>query len=141
MLLPRTPRADLYGGELSFTMKVDPVNQNYFTIKLWGSDANAENALILKCENFEIGTRHGEAADLFVNHGGVWFPNRFWYRTATLPMKLTRGKTSVKLTLRSAGRIYDYSGPPQPYIPNYRHLMQSPSWQIYRVYTHVGWLA
>jgi len=139
VLLPRAPQADMYGGELTFTMKVDPVNQNYFTIKLWGSDPNGENALILYCENFEIGTRHGEAAaDLFVNHGGVWLPNRFWYRTATLPLKLTRGKTSVSLTVRSAGRIYDYAGPHAPYIPNYQHLMQSPSWQIYRVYTHVG---
>jgi len=135
-LLPRTPVPDMYGGELDFTMKVDPVNQNYFTIKLWGSDSN-ENALILNCENFEIGTRHGSsAADIFVNHGGVWFPNRFWYRTVYLPLKLTQGKQTVAIKLRSAGKIYDYNK--KAYTPDYQYLMKTPSWQIYQVYTHVG---
>jgi len=135
-LLPRTPVADMYGGELDFTMKVDPVNQNYFTIKLWGSDTN-ENALILNCENFEIGKRHGSsAADIFVNHGGIWFPNRFWYRTVYLPLKLTQGKQTVAIKLRSAGKIYDYNK--RAYTPDYQYLIKTPSWQIYQVYTHVG---
>jgi len=140
VLNPRTPEADMYGGELNFTMKVDPVNQNYFTAKLWGADSSADGALILNCEGFEIGTRHGNAAaDIFVNHGGPWFPNRFWYRTATLPLKLTQGKTRVQIKLRSAGKIYDYNNKPgKSYIPDYQHLMKEPSWGIYRVYTHVG---
>jgi len=139
-LLPRTPNGDMYGGQIDFTMKVDPVNQNYFTVKLWGSDACDDGAIILNCEGYEIGKRHGNsAADLFVNHGGGWFPNRFWYRTAALPLKLTQGKTSVHITLRSAGKIYDYNNKPgKSYIPDYQHLMHTPSWQMYRVYTHVG---
>jgi hypothetical protein len=140
VLLPRTPNADMYGGELDFTMKVDPVNQNYFTVKLWGSDSCDDGAVILNCDGFEIGKRHGNsAADLFVNHGGPWFPNRFWYRTAALPLKLTQGKTSVQIKLRSAGKIYDYNNKPgKSYIPDYQHLMNTPSWQLYRAYTHVG---
>jgi hypothetical protein len=40
---------------------------------------------------------------------------------------------------RSAGKIYDYNNKPgKSYIPDYQHLMREPSWQIYRVYTHVG---
>ena len=35
-LLPRTPNPDIYGGETSFTMAVDPVKQNYITVKMWG---------------------------------------------------------------------------------------------------------
>jgi hypothetical protein len=135
-LLPRLPIPDMYGGELNFTMKVDPVAQNYFTIKLWGSDAN-ENALILNCENFEVGKRHAQsAADIFVNHGGVWFPNRFWYRTVFLPLQLTKGKQFVTIKLRSAGKIDDYNH--RAYTPNYQQLMKTPSWQIYEAYTHLG---
>jgi hypothetical protein len=140
VLLPRTPAADMYGGELNFTMKVDPVNQNYFTVKFWGSDTSDDGSVILNCEGFEIGKRHGNsAADLFANHGGPWFPGRFWYRTATLPLKLTQGKTSVQIKLRSAGKIYDYNNKHgKTYIPDYQHLMGNPSWQLYRAYTHVG---
>jgi hypothetical protein len=139
-LLPRTPNGDMYGGELNFTMKVDPANQNYFTIKLWGSDSSDDGSLILNCDGFEIGKRHGNsAADLFVNHGGPWFPNRFWYRTVFLPLKLTQGKQTVEIKLRSSGKIYDYNNQRgKSYIPDYQHLMKNPSWQIYRVYTHVG---
>jgi hypothetical protein len=139
-LLPRTPNGDMYGGELNFTMKIDPANQNYFTVKLWGSDFCDDGAIILNCDGFEIGKRHGNAAaDLFVNHGGPWFPNRFWYRTVFLPLKLTQGKQTVAIKLRSAGKIYDYNNKPGvTYIPGYQHLMKDPSWQIYRVYTHVG---
>ena len=140
VILPRTPNGDIYGGELNFSMKVDPVNQNYFTVKLWGSDSCEDGAIILNCDGFEIGKRHGNsAADLFVNHGGSWFPNRFWYRTVYLPLKLTKGKQTVAIKLRSAGKIYDYANQPgKSYIPDYQHLMHTPSWQIYRVYTHIG---
>ena len=135
-LLPRSPLSDMYGGELNFKLKVDPVNQNFFTMKLWGSDAS-ESELILNCENHEIGRRHGNSsADLFVHHGGAWLPGRFWYRTATLPLKLTKGKTTVAIKIRSAGKIYDYNN--KAYTPNYQYLMKTPSWQIYRVYSHAG---
>jgi hypothetical protein len=139
-LLPRTPNPDMYGAELDFTMKVDPLNQNYFTVKLWGSDSCPDGAIILDCEGFEIGKRHGNSsADLFVNRGGSWLTNRFWYRTVYLPLKLTKGKQSVAIKLRSAGMIYDYANQPgKSYIPDYQHLMKTPSWPIYRVYTHVG---
>ena len=47
-LLPRSPNADIYGGETSFTMTVDPVKQNFFTVKFWGSDTSTQ-WLVLDC--------------------------------------------------------------------------------------------
>ena len=38
--LPKTP-ADYYGGDLSFDMAVDPVKQNYVSVKFWGRTSTA----------------------------------------------------------------------------------------------------
>jgi hypothetical protein len=37
-LLPIDATNDVYGGDMTFTMTVDPVQRNYFTVKLWGND-------------------------------------------------------------------------------------------------------
>ena len=40
-LLPLEP-VSYNGGWVSFRLKVDPQQQNYFTVKLWGSDKGAQ---------------------------------------------------------------------------------------------------
>ncbi|MEI6078403.1 MAG: hypothetical protein WCS94_22685, partial [Verrucomicrobiota bacterium] len=128
-------------GEMSFTMRVDPVRQNHFTIKLWGSDPNDENWLILNVEGRELGQRHGGDAAapdmLFGNKQKVSFaPNQWIYRTVALPIHLTRGKTNVALKIRSIGWISDYDQ--GPFFGAYNKLMKVPSLSIYRAYTHLG---
>ena len=41
-LLPRNP-ASYLGGNITFTVSVDPEKQNYITAKLWGSDKGDEH--------------------------------------------------------------------------------------------------
>ena len=65
--LPKTP-PDYYGGDLSFDMKTDPVRQNYFTAKFWGSDVNGGQKALLYINGEQLGYRHlGDYEAL--NHG------------------------------------------------------------------------
>jgi hypothetical protein len=135
-LLPRTPNGDYYGGEMSFDMVVDPVRQNYFTIKLAGSDA-ASSWLVLDVDGLEIGERHGyllNDEEMLLNTGG-WYAGRFIYRTIRIPWQLTHTKTSVTIKLRSLGSIFYYGGPA---YDNYQHRMTNPTPGVYRAYTHIA---
>ena len=135
-LLFRTPVPDIVGGEITLTMKVDPWQQNYFSAKFWGSDANP-GLMILYCNGYEIGARHGleETGLSFMLNNGAWFPNRFWYRTVRLPLYLTYGKTTAQVTLRWTGNLNYYDN--SSYV-HYQSLATRPSQPLYAAYTHVG---
>lgn len=138
-LLPRTPDPDIYGGEVTFQLAVDPRQQNYFTLKLWGSDASGGRWFILDVDGRELGLRHGgdaAAPDILNNVDVRWAPNRFVYRTVALPFHLTQGRAHVLLRLRSLGWLNDYDG--GQYYGAYQKLMREPSLALYRAYTHVG---
>ncbi|MCP5532304.1 MAG: autotransporter-associated beta strand repeat-containing protein [Akkermansiaceae bacterium] len=146
-LLPRTPNADCYGGETSFTMTVDPARQNYATIKLWGSDPSGGIWFILNVDGKELGMRHGGDAAapgmLFGNNTiygtgtmAGFSPGQWVYRTVALPIHLTQGKTTVTLKIRSIGWISYYDS--GAWFGKYNKLMNSPSMGLYRVYTHLG---
>jgi hypothetical protein len=135
-LLFRTPVADITGGEITLTMKVDPWQQNYFSTKFWGSDSNP-GLIIIYCNGFEMGARHGleETGLSFMLNNGAWFPGRFWYRTVRLPLYLTYGKTTAQVTLRWTGNLNYYDN--RSYVL-YQALAKVPSQPLYAAYTHVG---
>ena len=132
--LPKTP-ADYYGGDLSFDMKTDPVKQNYFTVKFWGSDVNGGQKALLYINGEQLGYRHlGDYEAL--NHGTdvPSFRNRFFYYTDVLPLALTRGRRTLTLTVRTIGPISGYAlggG-----YDGYQGRMTAPSRGYYRAYTH-----
>ena len=133
-LLPKAPQ-DVYGGEISFTMRIDPLAQNYFTVKFWGSEApeSSRQLLVLHVNGLELGERHGGSAgapDIFVHTSMSWHRDRFVYRTVALPLHLTRGRTAVSLKIRSMGWLsfYDTRG----YYDAYQKLMNAPSIGVYR---------
>ena len=137
-LMPHVPQ-DVYGGEMAFTMRVDPLAQNYFTVKLWGSETpeSSRQLLVLHVNGLELGERHGGSAgapDIFVNTSMSWHRDRFVYRTVALPLHLTRGRTAVSLKIRSMGWLsfYDTRG----YYDAYQKLMNAPSIGIYKAATH-----
>ncbi|MDP9151313.1 MAG: hypothetical protein M3O36_15430 [Myxococcota bacterium] len=135
-LLPRAPNGDYYGGAISFDLSVDPVAQNYFTIKIWGSDA-AASWLVLNVNGLEVGWRHPYVLpdeEILLNNGG-WYPGRFIYRTVRIPWQLTRAQTKVTITLRSLGSIFYYGGPA---YDNYQHRMTAATPAVYRAYSHRG---
>ena len=137
-LLPK-PAIDVYGGEMTFVMAVDPVQQNYFTIKLWGNDTNdPQEWFVLDLNGLELGDRHGtfSGEDPLWFQGVSWATNTFIYRTLALPLPLTRGKTSVTLKIRSLGWISYYDS--GSYFGHYQKVMDTPTVGIYRGYTHAG---
>jgi hypothetical protein len=132
--LPKSP-VDYYGGDLSFDLKIDPIQQNYFTVKFWGSDVNGGQKALLYIDGEQLGYRHlGDYEAL--NHGTdvPSFRGRFFYYTDILPLVLTHGRKSLTLTIRTIGPISGYAlggG-----YDGYQGKMSKPSRSYYRAYTH-----
>jgi hypothetical protein len=123
------------GGEVSFTMKVDPKLPTYFTIKFWGGEAN-QNRLALYCEGKQLGYRHLGDVDL-LDVGGSDEPpynGRFYYVTTPLPVEMTKGKDELHFAIRSLGPIFAYAKA----FDAFQKPMQGPARGMYRVYTHVA---
>ena len=140
-LLPKNP-VEVNGGDLTFTMAVDPVRRNYFTVKLWGGDdTNYDMGRLylyipLNGVTYQVGYRHeGDYMPLSVTAGKPPLPGRFFYSTTLLPLWMTKGKTSLTLRIQSTGKLYGLGsgGPPSG---NYQYNMTLPSRGIYRGYTH-----
>jgi hypothetical protein len=130
-LLPTMP-VTWEGGRASFHMKVDSDRPNYFTIRLWGSEAN-QNRLILFCEGKQVGYRHlGDVEILDVGADEPTWAGRFAYLTHPLPPELTRGKRELSFEIRATGPIWPYGGP----FEKYQKAMDGPGRGMYRVYTH-----
>lgn len=108
-----------YGGSatstnnqlLQFTMTVDPVKQNYLTVRVWGSDLVATRVWLL-------GANYGGYSSLVYTGGAAPFPNRFHYGTLPIPLSMTQGKTSVQLQLVEDGSA---TLPQRPIYSAYTH--------------------
>lgn len=142
-LLPKDP-IDVNGGDLTFTMAVDPGRRNYVTVKLWGGDDTSDlmGRLYLYVPiagtDYQVGFRHeGDYMPLSVAASKPPLPGRFFYSTTLLPLWMTQGKTSLTLKVVSTGKLYGLGagGPP---TGNYQFNMTVPSRGIYRAYTHVA---
>lgn len=120
------------GGTLRFTAKVDPVRQNYFTLRLWGGDVN-HNQLTLHVEGKQIGYRHlGDIEALDIGTDAPAYPGRFTYRTCPLPLPLTTGKQSITCEIRATGPIWGYGRN----FEEYQKPITEPTRSLYRAYTH-----
>jgi hypothetical protein len=120
------------GGSFSFTMKVDPEQQNYFTVRLWGSEIS-HDYLILFCEGKQVGYRHlGDIDILYAANGQPPLIGRFFYLSNPLPLALTSGKHHLHFEIRATGPIWGYGGTWE----KYQKPMTEPSCGIYHVYTH-----
>lgn len=123
------------GGNLTFRMKVDPEERNYFTVRFWGSDSGNSNILILFCEGKQIGYRHlGDYDMLDIANEEAPFPGRFTYTTLPIPLDMTQGKKEIELSIRSTGSIYRYGGT----FETYQRPMVKPTKALYKGYTHTG---
>ncbi|KAA6340756.1 Amylopullulanase [termite gut metagenome] len=89
-------------GNLMFNIKVNPLFQNYFTLKFWGSDRSNE-VNVVWIDGKQIGyQRHGDYAPINRGYSNP-LPDRFYYSTIMLPLSTTKGKESVKITIQSLG--------------------------------------
>jgi len=141
-LLPRTPNADVYGGQMTFTVTVDSVKQNYLTMKFWGGDTNEYIWLVLDCNGHEVGARHSDnfeanfEGEILWHYSLPWYPNRWVYRAVALPLNLTVGQTSATITIRSLGEIEFYAS--GAYFGDYQKLMASASPVMYEAVVHTS---
>jgi len=132
-LLPLNP-VSYDGGSISFMLKVDPRKQNYFTVKLWGSDKGAlRGRLILYVDGLQAGYRHeGDYDVLNQTDDESIFQGRFLYQTLPLPLNLTQGKTNVLLKIAGLGPMWAYGSN----FAQMQHNLTEPTRGIYRAYTH-----
>ena len=138
--LPLSP-VQINGGSLTVNMTVDPVKQNYFTVKLWGGDDTNEMIgrlylnIIVGGTVYQDGYRHeGDYEPLSAAADTPSAPGEFIYSTTLIPLAMTTGKTSLTLQIQSTGELYGLGsgGPPSG---NYQFNMTTNSRGIYRAYT------
>jgi hypothetical protein len=122
------------GGTMKFNMKVDPVLQNYFTLKFSGDDQSSYKSIVYingeqigyrrtgDYEAINIGNdnyRAGSSSSVVAKQ----YPNHFYYNTILLPVASTKGQTEVQIEVRT-------------YSVNYTDLVTAPSRGYYKAYTH-----
>lgn len=113
---PREP-AEGQGGDLTFTMRVDPVLRNYVTVKFSGNETSSVSMIHINGE--QVG--YISNGDYEAINKGWMLPNRFFYNTILLPLESTAGKDTVEITIKSF---------------NPWGTMTSDSRGYYRAYTH-----
>lgn len=125
---------DWIGGEIQFSMKVDPDQPNYITVKLSGDDHGEElGRLILYIDGKQVGQRHlGEVDILDIASKSPRYPGRFFYKTLPLPEAMTRGKTTVRLSIQVNGPIWGYGNT----WDKFQKPLEHPSRTIYQAHTH-----
>ncbi len=134
-LLPLDP-ISYDGGSVSFKLKVDPERQNYFTVKLWGSDNGlGRGRLILYINGLQAGYRHEGDYDVLnqIDEEGI-FQKRFLYQTLPLPPMQTHGKTEVELKIAGLGPMWPYGA---NFAQKQKNLTE-PTRGIYAAYTHTN---
>jgi len=132
-LLP--PRSEGWrGGSLTFRMTVDPEVQNYFTAIFWGGDLTGEHSrLMLFIDGRQVGQRHlGEVDMLDTMYEYPRYPGGFLYKTLPLPANMTKGKTSVELSIEAQGPIWGYGDTAE----RFQRPMSKPSRGIYAGFVH-----
>jgi hypothetical protein len=134
-LLPLHPISH-NGGSITFTLRVDPLQQNYFTVKLWGSDCGADRGrLILYLNGDQVGYRHeGDHDVLNQCDEEPMFLGRFVYQTVALPPMHTRGRTNVTLRIAALGPMWAYGNT----FEKKQKLFTRPSRGIYCAFTHTN---
>lgn len=132
-LLP-PPKPDPLGSSIHFTLKVDPNNTNYLTVKLWGEDTS-RGRLTFYLDGKQLGYRHLGDYDLIAHSNGeANCAGRFYYVTTLIPPDFTRDKTSISCEIRSL------DGPvaPNASLEEYRKHIEAQSRGIYAVYSHTN---
>lgn len=124
------------GGSIAFTLQVNPQQQNYFTVKLWGSDFGPDRGrLILYLNGEQVGYRHeGDHDVLNQCDEEPMFLGRFVYQTVALPPMHTRGRTNVTLRIAALGPMWAYGNT----FEKKQRPFGQPSRGIYCAYTHTN---
>ncbi|WP_149830484.1 fibronectin type III domain-containing protein [Streptomyces tailanensis] len=112
------------GGDLRFMVAVDPVHQNFLTVKFWGGDTSTYKT-IAYINGEQIGYRRSGDYEALNTGTNRPLPGRFFYATIMLPLEHTRGRSRAEITLRT------YDGA-------FTNKVTADSRGYYRAYTHTG---
>ncbi|WP_426225759.1 hypothetical protein [Pseudarthrobacter sp. DSP2-3-2b1] len=118
--LPQSPQKS-FTGELTFTVRVHPAKQNYFTLKTWGEDASPYKTVLL-INGEQVSYKNG--GDWEANNVGVLggLKNRFQFNTSMLPLNMTHGQSSVQITIRTYAGVTGLADKAsRPYYSAYSH--------------------
>ena len=113
---PRDP-VEGQGGDLTFTMKVDPYLRNYFTVKFSGEEASSVSMVNINGE--QVG--YISNGDYEAINKGWMLPNRFFYNTIMLPLESTAGKETVEITIKSFNPWGNMTSDTRGYYSAYTH--------------------
>lgn len=92
-------------GDLRFVLRVDPLRQNYLSLKLSGDDASDLKTIVFVNQEQASYRSVGDYEPINVGtEGGL--PGRFFFTTAMLPLASTQGHESVEITLRTYKTAY-----------------------------------
>lgn len=119
---PTTP-SSRHLTDLTFEMTVDPAEQNYLSLTLYGGDASPFKTLLLvDGEQVQYQSSGDYQALDTGTQGGL--PGRFFRTTAMLPLVSTQGHDRVQVTLRTyhPGVGATASAPSRPYYAVTTHL-------------------
>ncbi|GGZ44894.1 hypothetical protein [Asticcacaulis endophyticus] len=120
------------GGTASFHLKVKGNEQNYLTVRLWGSDIST-NRTTLYCDGKQVGYRQLSDIDILDQgtHGKIK-PGHFHYVTHALPAALTQGKSRIDCQMRATGPIWRYGAE----LAKFQKPMTEPSRGLYALIVH-----
>ena len=118
-------------GHLTFRMTCDPDEQNYLTVKLWGSDTGSGQLYLYDGED-RVGGYQKHQPELDLLGGDPAFPGRFFYSTYMIPDAMTEDRRDVTLRIGSTGQPTPYSR--QRKEAEQRDLSRS----VYAAYVHTN---
>ena len=89
-----------FSSELTFTIKIDPYRQNYFSLKL--SACEKYTPIFLYIDGKQLGyAKCGDFEALNLGYGN-FMPEGYFYVTTALPIWYTKNKTEIELGIRQA---------------------------------------
>jgi hypothetical protein len=116
---------------ITLHVKVDPAQQNYLTLQLWGSDAN--NIFFLQGTSPLTGVYGAsDVPELDFVGDEAPFPGRFYYSTWAIPQTLTQGKAAVDLQIVAYAGVSPYAADVAARLP----VLSAPSRGLYEAYIH-----
>lgn len=135
-LLPSGTETRWESAPMEFVLKVDGEQQNYITVRLWGSDKGEElGRLLVFVDGKQLGYRGaGDHGSLNQTEAEAEAPGRFIYQTLPLPIHLTNGKSSVKVRVVALGPRWWYGDT----FEKYQKPFTKESRGIYGFYTHTN---
>ncbi|MGG4484048.1 putative Ig domain-containing protein [Paenibacillus illinoisensis] len=132
---PSPDSSKAFEGKLEFTLKADPTQQNYLSIRLSGTQQGRGNLMLYGPDgdtsilNPHFGREYSELDNGYQD--GAPFLGRYYYNTYAIPADLVKADGTVRLSIMSTGKFSPYGN------NTYGHQTQNSKY-IYSAATHTN---